>query len=392
MKSKILFFTAFAIGMAAVVAAGSLSNNYRQARAYNDEDGYVATDDHFSFVSHNNNALKKAYNGNDNDSTRASNVTITNMDKTSTISWKVSIAKYSYDSIKNLKLGNSTSTIKNHADSEFAEIFSEIGVSDSHYVSALYSTTRISNVTDISLTWGAFKGNLHSDDVATGDLYFLYKLEDGSWTKIGRESKGVTKYYLNGYYGTDDTNAKTSSVWNQHIGYFSESTISVLNSSLYGHNAQIAIAYDAGTDSSKNFVCIQSLMINRINSIKSQLHYWDKSGSDSELCSGISNPTVKNNHILGMFAYNLTSDHVSALNVAANFEFHNAKEPTYYSELYYLCTQAGYTGLPVIPQSSFNGFFAESGNNGGSAIIVLSITLCGVVALVILLNKKKKHN
>ena len=390
MKSKILFLSTLTLGLAAVVAGGMAPRQASRASAYNDEDGYVATNDHVVFSTHRNNALRNAYNGDDNegDSTRANNVTIEGLDPTSTVAWKVSTAKYAYDKFRNLKLGNKQSTIKNSEDENFADIFTTIGVGDDHFVSALYSTTRISNITDISLTWGAVSGNIHEG--VAGDFYLLYKLEGGSWTKIGRESKGTVKYYLDGFYGTDDANRTTNNIWNQRIGYYSEAVIES-NPDLYGHDAQIAIAYDAGTNSSaNNFVCMHTLMINRVNSIKAQMHYWDKLGADVELCTYITDAYSNNNHKLGMFAYRLTSDHVSALDVAANFEYHNAKEPTYYSELYYLCSEAGYTGLPAVPQAFFKGLFADNNSITSTVMLVSSLTVITIGFGAYFILRKKR--
>ena len=392
MFGGVAFLTVLALGVGAFLASPRVS----VAKAYSDVDGYTPTNDHFVAAMHRNNALRDAYDGDDEyagDSTRKENVTIEGLSATSSITWKVSCAKYSYDTIRNLKLGNKAKTIENHSDPEFEALFTAIGVSSGHRASAFYTTNQFSSITDISMTWGSINGNLHSD--GGGDIYFLYKLSDGDWTPILRESKGATVSSMTAFYGTDDTNRKTNGIWNQRIGYFSEATIQNKNPDLVGKSAQLAVVYDAGTsDSASNHICINTLMVNRVASVKAQLHYWDKSGLDSALCEYIADPLANNNHRLGMFAYSLTNDHVTALNVAANFEYERAKEATYYAQLYYLGTLAGYDTLPDIPVASLatkaDNSSATNSNIYLAVALVTGTTLVAVTTLLVI--KKRKHN
>ena len=387
MKKKLLFIPAIALGLLGM-SCGLLSMNrsFAQAKAYSDADSYTKTADHFVASMHRNNALRDAYNGDDNqgDSTRASNVTISDMDHTSSIAWKVSVAKYSYDSFRNLKMGNKGVTIEGSAETEFAAIYDATGVGAGHYVSAMYSTTAISNIQDLFVTWGAQGGQLHES--AFGDIFFLYKLADGDWTLIKSYNAG---------YGTGDRG--TSSTWNHVVGNISNSRLNTAG--VLGKNAQLAIAYDSGTDSTKNsFVCLHTLMVNRVASAKATMHYWDKGGADLELCTYITDTKANNSVKIAMFAYEITQLQVDGgvyegvtlegLDAAANFEYHNAKETNYYNQLAYLCGQAG-VDLPKTPSSS-NTIMVANKNNIWM-FVVIGAAIIAITSGAALLVLKKKH-
>ena len=354
--------------------------------AYSDSDTYTASNDHFVASTNRNNALRDAYSGDDNngDSSRKENVTIADMDHTSTISWKVSLAKYSYDSFRNLKMGNKGKTIENSADSDFAAIYTATGVGTGHYVSAMYTTSAVSNIQDMMFTWGAQGGQLHES--AFGDIFFLYKVSD-TWTLIKKYNAG---------YGTE--NRGTASTWNHVVANPSIDTLNTAG--VLGKTAQIAIAYDSGTDASKNsFVCMHTFMINRVASAKATMHYWDKSGNDLELCTYITDSKANNSVKIRMFAYNLSQLQINGgtqhevtfegLNTAANFEYHNAKESNYYDQLAYLAETAG-VSVPVSPSSLRITNITRKDN---MAIIIAALTLCSIVpVLSLLFVKKRKHN
>lgn len=390
MKSKIILFSTLALGMAAVVAAGALPVNASKASAYGPDDTYVTTADHFVASIHKNKAVRDAYNGDDNnlDSSRLENVTISNMDPTSSISWKVSVAKYSYDpnDFRSIMMGNGSSTIEGHADANFAEIYSALNLGDDvhHYVSAMYSTTTISNIRDFAFTWGGVKGDLHSEN--QGNVYFLYKLAEGNWTPIYYKKNNSRTYY-DGLYATDDP--ATAKTWNHHRANIKNEYVAF--SGLDGATAQLAIAYDAGTSSSSNYICLQTIIVNRVSSAKATMHYWDKLGADVELCEWITTSNGSNHVKLAMFAKSIEQSQVDELNVAANFEYNNAKEATYYAQLAYLCGQAGISlNLTPTPASAPQAFF-ESNKSYLFSIAAASITV-GILGIALLAFKKKKHN
>ncbi len=384
MKLKILFLSALAFGMAAVVATGNLPNNYKSAGAYSAQDEYTSTSDHFLMTTDGNSALKSAYNGGSSDSTRADDVTISSLGSTSSISWKISVAKYSYDTYKNLKMGNSSKTIKNHAsDSDFAAIYTAISsvedFAETHYVSAMYSTTTISAVKDIFLAWNAISGNLVES--TAGNFYFLYKLSGGTWTVIHRNE---STYAYDGIYGTDDDHI-ASNVWNRHIAFVSEEMIAANDPTLHGQNAQIAVAYDAGTSSSKNFVCIDALTVNKVESAKATMHYWSKRWS--ETCSM---KKTDNNYIkLYMLAYRFSQTNANDLNVAATFEG-AAKETNYYAQFAYICENNSIVLSYTPAQSVVTHVIFESNKSYLFLIAAASLTV-GILGIA-LLAFKKKHN
>ena len=381
MKSKLLLLPALVLGLAAFggAAAAFSHNSVSEAKAYSPDDTYTATSDHFVASMNRNNALRDAYSGDDNygDSTRKENITIADMDHTSSISWKVSIAKYSYDSFRNLKMGNKGKTIEGHADQEFADIYTATGVATGHYMSAMYSTTAITNLQDMFVTWGAQGGQLHES--AFGDIYFLAK--DGTgWHLIKSYNAG---------YGSDDRG--TTSTWNHVVAKIGSDKMSAAN--VLGENVQIAIAYDSGTSASSNsFVCLHTIMVNRVASAKATMHYWDKGGNDLELCTYITDTKANNSVRIAMFAYQITQEQVDALDVAANFEYHNAKESTYYRQLAYLCDQAG-VDLSLTPTASnYIVAFINKDNNVCIFALIASLVI-GVAGVGVFFSiRKRKHN
>ncbi len=388
MKIKnVLGITSIVSVMALGVAFAVSPRGAATVKAYSPEDGYTASADHFVASIHRNNAVRNAYNGDDNegDSARMSNVVISDMDHTSTISWKVSIAKYAYDSFRNLKMGNKGDSIENHSDSEFAAIYEATGVDSGHYVSAMYSTTKITNIQDIFASWGAQAGQLHES--AFGDIYFLAKKAD-SWMLIKKYNAG---------YGSDDRG--TASTWNHVVAYLNNDKI--FDAGILGEDAQLAIAYDSGTDATKNsYICMHTVMINRVASAKATMHYWDKMGNDLELCTYIADSKANNSVKIRMFAKYITQIQVDGgeyegvtidgLNVAANFAYSRAKEPTYYAQLSYLSQLAG-DPISKYPSQSirfFNGI--ASFESGDTLAIIISVSAVSLATLGLVLFKKHK--
>lgn len=378
MKNKILLIPAVLLGITALGGAFvSTNNSFTEVNAYSPDDAYAASDDHFVMSSHRNNALRNAYNGDDDkgDSSRIENVTISDMDHTSNISWKVSIAKYSYDSFRNLKMGNKGKTIENHIDQEFADIYTATGVATGHYVSAMYTTTAVTNLQDMFVSWGAQGGQLHES--AFGDIYFLAKI-NGVWTKFKNYNAG---------YGSD--NRGTASTWNHVVANMGPDKFQAVN--ILGGSAQLAIAYDSGTSASSNsFVCLHTIDINRVASAKATMHYWDKGGNDLELCTYITDTKANNSVKIAMFAYQISQTQVDDLDVAANWQYNNAKEATYYDELAYLCGQAGVT-LDKTP-SAANRFARVINNNSAILYVVVTSSIIAISgAAIFIYLKKRKH-
>lgn len=376
--------------LACSVAFAFGNNKVEAARAYSPDDSYSATGDHFVASFHRNNALRNAYNGDDNegDSSRLENVTISDLDHTSNISWKVSIAKYSYDSFRNLKMGNKGTTIENSSDPEFAAIYNATGVGTGHYVSAMYSTTKISNIQDLFVSWGYQAGQLHES--AFGDIYLLGKVSD-TWTLIKSYNAG---------YGSNDRGADMKS-WDSIIANINHEKM--FNAGVLGEDAQIAIAYDSGSDASKNsYICLHTLMVNRVASAKATMHYWDKGGNDLELCTYISDTKANNTVRIYMFGKYINQIQVDGgeynnktidgLNAAANFAYGKARESNYYYQLAYLCSAAGFE-ISLTPTSSarFSNGLAKTAD--GTILVVASLTVVTLVsAVTLVLNRKKKHN
>ena len=391
MKTKILLTSVIALGVSAAIVGGfalNTNNEMIEASAYSYDDGYAATDDHFIASFHGNKKLKTAYNDTGSDSTRLENITISGMDNTSSIDWKVSIAKYSHDTFQNLKMGNKGATIENHFDSEFADIYSSLGVGSGHYASAMYTTTAISNIQDIAVSWGASGGNVHSGN-QSGNIYLLYKESGGSWTKIYVSSSSET-FFKDTKEGTDDVG--TSGTWNHYRSNYKRDYIS--RSNLTGKTAQIAIAYDGAKDASTNsFVCLHTLIINRVASIKAMMNHWDKSGDESELCTSLLNSADRKTSgyvRMAMFAKSLEQSQANELNVATDFHYGNAKENTYYNQLAYFCGVAGLS-LHVSPSSS-NYINRYIHNNSGLMVCVILMITGMVGAGAYITIKKKKHN
>lgn len=401
MKISKLIFPVLALGLigSAGTAIAMRGSAAKQASAYGAGD-YTPSNDHFVACFNGNNALRDAYNGDDEnrDSTRADNVTISGMDPTSSISWKVSCAKYSYDTFRNLKLGNKTKTIENSADEEFAAIYSALGIESGHYVNALYSTTRIYNIQDFSLTWGSSDGNLSE---SKGYLYFLYKVDGGSWTPIQYKTNNSRIYY-SAIYGTDDP-LGDNVTWNSHRANIKLEYMNYSN--ILGKTAQIAIAYDAGTKntgSNINFICLHSLVVNRVSSAKATLHYWDKTGDEVGVCYNISNSAANTTVQLAIFTKSIEQLQVDGgtyggktidgLNETANFEYNKAKETTYYNQLAYLCGLAGIS-IGKTPSVSSQVLFFDGKNNDN--LVIASVVIASaatIITTLFFLLKKKRYN
>lgn len=388
MKTKLLLTSVIALGVSAAIVGGfvlNMNNTMAETKAFAPSDSYTATNNHFVASFHGNKKLMAAYNDNGSDSTRAENVTIASMDSTSSISWKVSIAKYSHDSFANLKMGNAGKTIEGHSDTEFANIYNALNLGTGHYVSAMYTTTAISNIQDIAITWGAFSGDIHSGN-ESGNLYLLYKKSGESWTPI-YASLSSSRIYHDTREGTDDVG--TNGTWNTRRSNVTSAYID--RSNLLGETAQIAVAYDGSTSSSfTNFVCINTLIINRVESIKAMLHHWDKSGAESELCTSFSDQKSGGYVRIAMFSKSIEQSQVNELNMAANFSYGNAKESTYYNQLAYLCGVAN-VNLKYSPSSS--NFISKYVRNNSGLMAFVIIMITGMVATgTYVAIKKKKHN
>ena len=393
MKKSHIILSMVASGMLAISAAAfaMMMPKVNETKAYSPEDEYAKTDDHFVACFNRNKALRDAYNGDDNvgDSTRAENVVISGMDSTSSIAWKVSIGKYSYDSFRNLKMGNKGKTIEGSSDQEFVDIYNATGVGTGHYISALYSTSAISNFQDMFVSWDAQAGQLHES--AFGDIYLLCKVS-GSWQLIKSYNAG---------YGSDDRG--TSGTWNRVVAAIRNDKIDAVGA--LGQDVQVAVAFDSGTDGTKNsYICLQTLMVNTVRSAKATFHHWDKEGNDLEVCNYINDPKAMNTVKIYMFSQYLKQIQIDGgvvsgvtidgLDVATNFAYSRAKEATYYNQLAYFCEVAG-TPMSLTP-SSANAFslFTNNGNSNTLIIIAVSalVTACALPIAIKIVNKKKYNH
>ena len=322
--------------LACSVAFAVAPNKVVEARAYSKSDGYTATNDHYIASFHDNSALTSH--------TSESEFTFAG-DNTSTINWKVSYGKYSTGvTFYSLKMGKKAITIKNSADQTFKDLYDTLAADagfgeTTHYVSALYSTTAISNVQGVSVSWG--------NNSTSGKLYIYYKTteENSVWTKIYRNYNDGKYHYSvldDAYDGSNETGT-----WN--YGKASPKTEIMYNSGVLGKNAQIAILFDRGTDSTKDaHVYLNTLMVNRVESIISVMNYMDSDDCGSTACEALvvdknkyrvmldmSRSTMEQIHVDGGVYQGVT---ISGLNIASDFNG-RAKEPTYYGQFVYVALQ-----------------------------------------------------
>lgn len=387
MKSKILFISALTLGLTAVLAGGMTPNGARGASAYSHSDGYTASGDHF-IVSFHGSKISNQYGSNKADQVLNSGSYV--LDVTSSIQWKVSYGKNSSDTFAGLKLGNDGGhTIKDDADDNFKDLYDKMSELNSygettHYVNAIYSTTAISSVTDLSVSWGAAKGDFNEN---VGKLYLFYKLTtDGAeWTPIYRN--GDTKYHYtpsSAYQGSG-----TTSAWDWRKAC--PTTTKIEESGLYGQNAQIAIVHDGGETSNKCNITLYTLMVNRVNSIKSVMNYLDNPGCGTEACNALTIDKNKYRVMFDMALQNIEQGQIDALNVAADFGGGRCKEATYYAQFAYFCDVAGYTLTLTPTPAAVNRVLFSNKSSYGLIVVIASATVASI-GLVLLLAKKKKHN
>lgn len=395
MKISKLIFPVLALGLIgfASTAIAMRGGAVKQVSAYGVGD-YTPSNDHF-IVSFHGSKISNQFGGSNKEGQILNNSSYV-LDKTSSVEWKMSYGKNSTDTFAGLKLGNDADyTIKDNADADFAALYDKLELAEDHYVNAIYSTTAITNIQDVSVSWGASKGDMDS----AGKLYIFYKLTtDGAqWTPILRN--GDTKFHYS--TGSKYQGSGTTSAWDWRRANPTVQKMS--DSGVLGRDAQIAFVYDGGATTKKNNITLYTILVNRVASAKAIMHYLDKSGNDSEACSSLTDVNKRSKYYVytAMIATNLEQiqidggtiggQTVQGLNVAANFEYDKAKEATYYDQLAYFCSYAGIE-LNLVPTNPSKVLFITNSNDSAIVVVITCATATTIVATLFFLLKKKRHN
>lgn len=330
---------------------------------------------HFMTIFHNNPAILSALNTTSGTtSSRLNDVIINNADYTSDISWRLSSVKYeakSSDAVNSLTLAAvSSDTISGSSDIDYQGIYNCVSsnITLSGYQSIIHSTSYIQDLTDISLSWGSCE---------SGEVAIAYKFKNDNWQ------------YLTSFIGTSfhsGTNDKTT--WNRRQ-LIVDSTNSVFSTNLLGETAKIAFLYSSQSDSTNiNYIRMNSIIINKVNSIKAKINHWSE--NNFNLCGGsgklFQDKSLEKFDLL-MTNYCLTDDQANLLNSSIDV-VGSAKEATYYDEYRYLCNVAN-INVTATPSNSYVVNVVINSNN---IFIVLLASTFGLVTLTgyIIFHKRKR--
>ncbi len=330
---------------------------------------------HFMTIFHENPTVLSAFNtASETTSSSYTNSVLNDLDYTSAIDWKISYGRYearNNDYIHSITMSASSYSISSDASGDNKDIYDVIAANDSLSgdQSVIYSTNAIKNIKDISLSWGSCE---------SGNVYVLYKLENSaSWN------------YLTSFVATaanSGSNSKTS--WNRRQLVVDSSNANFANY-LYGENAQIAFAYSSqSTNTDTMYIRMNSIIINKVESIKAKINYWSE--NNTNLC-GVSGKLLNAKSLehfdLEMVNYNLTVAQANDLNSEITITG-AAKEATYYDQFVYLCNIAGITPNATPTNLVKNDFITY--RSGLTLAIIIATSCMLIVGVGLLIAKRRK--
>ena len=258
-------------------------------------------------------------------SSKVTDAVINDADPTSTIDWKLSVAKYEYksgkDFVGSITMGSGSNTISDSEDATYSGIYNAVNANEtlSGKQSVIYSTNSITNLKDISLAWGSCEA---------GAVYIVYKIKgENTWKYLGTSFEGTNKNA-----GTNDSNS-----WNRRQLVLNSSNNN-FNEKLLGKTAQIGFMFSSNdSNADKSYIRINFIMINKVKSIKAKIDYWSKNNTNLCGVSGLLDDSTSLEYgDLYFTNYNLLVDEANEMNVAIERNG-SALEATYFDEFEYLC-------------------------------------------------------
>ena len=262
-------------------------------------------------------------------------------------------------------MGSSSNNIAISSDPTYQAIYNAVNgeCEISGIQSVIHSTNYIEDIRDLSLYWNSCDA---------GRVYVCYKTKTSDWS------------YLTDFSGTsanDGTNEKQSLNRRQLIVDINNEDFT---DKLFGKDAQIAFMFSSNTDdTSKSYICLQGMYVNKIKAIKAKMNYWND--NETPLCSGsLTNPKSLEYADLYFTNYSLSVAEANEMN-----ELIPSKSLTYFSQFEYLC---GIAGINVKEHPSFygnNNLFNST--NIGTIVVVLASTACLLLTTTIFVVYRTKR-
>ena len=333
---------------------------------------------HFMAGFYGNSAVLSTYSTTKNaTSSKVTDAVINDADVTSSIDWRISISKYEFksdkDTIGSITMGSSSNTISSSVDSEWPGIYSAVNDNEtiSGIQSAIYSTSAINNLRDISLAWNRAEA---------GAVYVVYKIYgENAWKYLGTSFDATKK----------NSGSNNSSTWNRRQLVLDSSNNNFL-SKLYGKTAQIGFMFSSNSSNGEvSYIRLNAIMINKIKAIKAKIDYWSEHNTNlCGLSGSLGDPTSLAYADLYLINYNLTYDDADLLDVGIDIEG-SARELTYYNQFAYLCGIANITPKVILASPLLRNIFV---NNTNMLVIIISLSLLSVSVITFFVIRKRKTN
>ena len=331
---------------------------------------------HFMAMLHDNPQVLSAFNTTSwTAGSRKNNIIISGMDYTSDIAWKVSTARYEVknsDYINSVTIGSSSNQLDTSIDENYLGMYnaanSVVGLNG--YQAAMYSTTEVEDLHDISLAWNS---------ADCGKVIVCYKLHGASWQYLANYSVSNTN---------DGSNVKESFNRRQLIINADDETFAT---TLFGKSAQIGFLYSdqKGGTADMCYMRLQAIIINKINSIKAKINYWSENNTNLCGTSGTlftDKSQEKFDLLMTNYRFNITE--ANELNTAIEV-VGSAKEATYYQQYNFLCAKAGITPNAV-PSELYQNYLSFNGEGVNLTVVIMSIIAITGLTLIITKTKKKQ--
>ena len=333
---------------------------------------------HFMTGFYGNSAVLSTYSTTKNaTSSKVTDAVINDADVTSSIDWRISISKYEFksdkDTIGSITMGSSSNTISSSVDSDWSGIYSAVNDNEtiSGIQSAIYSTSAINNLRDISLAWNSAEA---------GAVYVVYKIYgENTWKYLGATFNAKNK----------NSGSDNSSTWNRRQLVLDSSDNNFL-SKLYGKTAQIGFMFSSNSSNGDvSYIRLNAIMINKIKAIKAKIDYWSEHNTNlCGLSGSLGDPTSLAYADLYLTNYNLTYDDADLLDVGIDTEG-SARELTYYNQFAYLCGIANITPKVILASPLLKNIFV---NNTNMLVIIISLCLLSVSVITFFVIRKRKTN
>lgn len=331
-------------------------------------------DDHFMTIFHENPAVLSAFStASGSTSSKQTNVALNNLDYTSSINWNINVGKYEVkadDYVYSITSSAHNNSISSASSGVYKEIYDVLSAnaSLSGEQTVIYSTNAISNIKNISMSWGSCD---------SGSVYIIYKkTNSASWE------------YLKSYSATNKNNGSDSkTTWNRRQ-FILNGNDSAFSNRLLGENAQIAIAYSSQTtNTDKMYIRYNSLIVNKVEALKAKIDYWNENNTNLCGISGKFDNSKSLEHFdLEMFNYGLTNAEANELNTSI-ISNGLAREMTYYDEFVYLCGVANLTPTIVLASPLIKNLFV---NNTNILVIIISLSLLSFSVITFFIIRKRK--